>query len=110
MSCAVVIPGTDLTQVVAAGAAVIVKVLAAEVPPVGLGLVTVTFALPVATKLLAGMVAVIWFALTQEDESVVPFHCTVAPFSKFEPKRTKLRVKPPAGALEGAIAVSVGIS
>jgi hypothetical protein len=109
MSCAVVIPGTDLTQVVEGGAALIVKVWAAEVPPPGLGLVTVTFALPAETKLLAGVVAVIWVALTHEDESVVPFHCTVAPFSKFEPESTKLRAAAPMGALEGAMPVRIGI-
>ncbi len=49
MFCAVAIPGTFLTQVVAAGAATIVKVCPAEVPPPGIGLVTVTFALPIAT-------------------------------------------------------------
>lgn len=88
----------------------IVKVWAAEVAPRGSGLATVTFALPVETKLLAGMVAVIWVALTHEDESAAPFHCTVAPFLKLEPERTKLRAEWPTGALEGAIAVRVGIS
>lgn len=110
MSCAVVIPDTDLTQVVAAGAALIVKVWAAEVPPPGLGLVTATFTLPEDKKLLAGMVAVIWDVLTHEDESVVAFHSTVAPFLKFDPVRTKLSAEPPTGALEGAIAVKVGTS
>jgi hypothetical protein len=73
-------------------------------------LVTVTFALPAETKLLAGIVAVIWVALTHEDESVAPFHCTVAPFLKFDPERTRLRAEPPTGAMEGAIVVRVGIS
>jgi hypothetical protein len=55
------------------------------VPPPGLGLVTVTFALPAEAISLTEMVAVILVALTHEDESAVPFHCTVALFSKFEP-------------------------
>jgi len=109
-SCAVVIPGTDLTQVVATGSALIVKVCAADVPPAEPGLATVTRALPVATRSLAGIVAVICVAFTHEDESEVPFHCAVAPFSKFEPNRTKLTAEPPTGALEGAMAVSAGVS
>jgi len=78
-------PVTVLTQVSDAGAATIVKVCAADVPPPGLGLVTVTFAFPAETILLAGMAAVIKVELTHEDEIGVPFHCTIALFSKFEP-------------------------
>jgi hypothetical protein len=110
MFFAVVIPATDLTHVVAAGAATIAKVCAAEVPPPGLGLVTVTFALPTEAMSLAGMLAVISVALTHEDISVVPFHSTVAPFSKFEPFKTRLRATLPATALEGAIDARAGIS
>src|SRR5258707_15363264 len=56
------------------------------------------------------MVAVISVVLTQEDESAAPFHCTGAPFSKFEPNKTKLTANVPAVVLEGAIAVSAGIT
>src|SRR6266851_1976621 len=110
MSCAVVIPETDLTQVVAVGAAPIANVRAFDVPPPGLGLVTVTFPFPAETKLLAGTVAVICVVLIHEDESGLSFHCTVAPFSKFEPYRTKLSVEEPTAALEGAVLSRIGIS
>jgi hypothetical protein len=71
------------------------------VPPTGLGFFTVTFAFPAEPRLLAGTLALIWVALIHVDESGLSFHCTVAPFSKFEPKRTKFSVEVPTGALEG---------
>jgi hypothetical protein len=87
-----------------------VNVAAADVPPPGLGLATVTFAFPTEVTSVAGMVAVISVALTHEDDSAAPFHSTVALFSKFEPYSTKLTAEAPAVVLEGAIAASVGVS
>jgi hypothetical protein len=110
MFCAVVIPGTDLTQVVAVGAATMVNVCGAEVPPVGPGLITVTAALPTEAISVVGMVAIIWLALTHEDESGAPFQLTFAPFSKFEPYRAKLTPEDPTTALEGEMADNVGVS
>jgi hypothetical protein len=54
-------------------------------------------------------VAVIWVELTQEEESIFPFHCTVALFAKFEPNKTKLTEEAPAVVLEGAMEVRAGM-
>lgn len=52
------IPATVLAQVFAARGAAIVKLRELEVPPPGLGLESVTLALPAAVKSLAGTLAV----------------------------------------------------
>jgi hypothetical protein len=88
----------------------IMKVWAAEAPPPGLGLLTVTLARPMEAIRPAGTVAVISPALTQEVESGNPFHCTVAAFSKFEPNTNRVMPGVPGATLLGAIEVSVGMS
>jgi hypothetical protein len=83
---------------------------AVEVPAVEPGFVTVIVAVPTEASLSAGTVAIIWFALTQEEESDEPFQFTVAPFSKLEPESTGVRSEAPAGALEGAMELRTGMS
>src|SRR5690242_9630204 len=53
-SCGDTIPATDFTQAVGVGPGEIVKVRAAETPPLGAGFATVTLAVPAAEKSLAG--------------------------------------------------------
>lgn len=101
---------TGVTQALAGGVAKIVKTWPEEVPPPGLGLTTVTSAVPAEIKSPTGTVAVISVALTQEHESGVPFHCTEAPLSKFEPNNATLTAMLPASAPVGAIVDREGIS
>ena len=108
--CGVTTPTTGFTNILAAATAEIVKTFADDVPPPAVVLVTVTFAVPVKCRSMAGIVAVIWVALTLEDVSAAPFQRTIEPFLKFEPYKVKLTAELPAGTLEGAMAVSEGMS
>ena len=98
------------THAVGAVPVKIVKIREAETPPPGAGFATVTLAVPAAERSLAGMVAVNWPALCHDVESAVPFHCTTAPFSKFEPNATKLSEELPAAASDGEMAPTTGMS
>lgn len=62
---------------VSAGAGLItLKDVALDVPPSGLGLVTVTLAVPVLVRSEAGTWAVRLVALTNVVLRALPFHCT----------------------------------
>src|SRR5436189_228988 len=56
-----------------------VNVCAAEVPPPGAGVTTVTCGVPAAATSAAAMAAVSWVALTNVVVRVAPFHLTVLP-------------------------------
>ena len=55
----------------------IVKVLAVDVPPPGVGLKTVTAAVPVAAMSLAGMAAWSWVLLMNVVVRLLAFHRTI---------------------------------
>lgn len=79
-------PRTVLTQVLPAGAGVIVNVKGLEVPS---GFATATFAVPAVARSLAGTVAVTAVALlqvpTQVVGSAVPFHWMAGTSLKLDP-------------------------
>jgi hypothetical protein len=81
------------------------KAAAADVPPAS---VTVTFAEPVVAIRLAGTAAVRLVALTKVVVNAVPFHCTVAPETKFVPVTVSENAAPPAIAEEGERLAMVG--
>jgi hypothetical protein len=62
-----------------------VKVRAADVPPPGEGLATVTETVPPVVMSLAGTVALSCVLLTSVVVSPVPFHCTTELETKFVP-------------------------
>jgi hypothetical protein len=77
------------------------KLAAPEVPPPGLGLVTVILAVPVLTRSLAGTWAVILVALEKVVLSAAPFQLTTEPLTKLLPLTVSVRVAEPATALVG---------
>src|SRR5439155_13134505 len=100
------LPGDRLLRV---GAGLLtVKVCAAEVPPPGAGVTTVTEAVPVAARSAAGIAAVSCVALTKVVVRAAPFHWTVAPFTKPLPVSVSVKPAPPTMALDGDSVVSVG--
>src|SRR6267143_5645078 len=100
------LPGDRLLRV---GAGLLTgKVCAAEVPPPGAGVTTVTEAVPVAARSAAGIAAVSCVALTKVVVRAAPFHCTVAPFTKPLPVSVSVKPAPPTIALDGDSVVSVG--
>jgi len=74
---------------------------AEEVPPPGVGLTTVTFAVPATATSLAGMTAVSRVVLTNVVVRLLPFHCTTEVETKFEPFTVKEKDCPPASTAEG---------
>lgn len=85
-----------------------VKVAAVEVPPPGVGLLTVTLAVPAVAMSEAGIAAVNCVALTKVVVRALPFHCTVEPLMKFVPLTVNVNAAPPAVAEVGLMFVSVG--
>jgi hypothetical protein len=86
----------------------IVKFMALEVPPPGVGVKTVTAAVPAAAMSLAGMAAVNCEALPKVVGRFAPFQRTTEPFTKFEPLTASVKPDPPAVAEDGAMPVSMG--
>src|SRR5882762_5030078 len=87
---------------------VIVNVWAPEVPPSTPGIVTVTWAVPTAAMSETGIAAVTCVALTRVVVRAAPFQRTLAPMSNPVPVSVSVNPAPPAVALEGDSAVSVG--
>src|SRR5205823_3111959 len=85
-----------------------VNVCAAEVPPPGAGVMTVTEAVAVAAMSAAGIAAVSCVALTKVVVRAAPFHCTLAPLTKPLPVSVSVKPAPPTIALAGDSDVSVG--
>src|SRR5919108_211594 len=84
------------------------NVCAADVPPPGVGVTTLTTALPAAAMSAAVMAAVSWVVLTNVVARGAPFHCTVLPGTKLLPIAVSVKAAPPAAALVGDTDVSVG--
>jgi hypothetical protein len=84
------------------------KVCAAEVPPTGVGLNTVTEAVPESIRSVDGTAAVSDVALTKVVVSAEPFQSTTEPVTKFVPVSVRVNADPPTPAEVGEIEVSVG--
>ena len=86
----------------------IVKVWAFEVPPPGVGLKTVTWAVPAVAMSAARIDAVTWVEETYVVVRFVPFHLTTELEMKFVPFTVRVKPAPPAVADEGLRLVVVG--
>jgi hypothetical protein len=86
----------------------IVNVRPPDVPPPGAGFTAVTEAVPAVATSLAEIAAVNCLPLTKVVVRALPFHCTVAPETKFVPVTASVNPAPPAVALEGESEVGVG--
>ena len=84
------------------------KVAAFDVPPPGVGLNTVTCAVPPVAISAAVMAAVTWAPLTKVVVRLKPFHCTTEAPTKFEPFTVSVKADPPARALGGESVVIPG--
>src|SRR5438309_294112 len=78
-----------------------VNVWAFETPPPGVGLNTVTCAVPPVTMSAATIAAVNCVADTNVVVRLAPFQRTTAPVTKFEPFTVSVNPAPPAGAVAG---------
>jgi hypothetical protein len=87
---------------------VMVKVAMLDVPPLGAGLKTVTFAVPAVATSLAGMVAVSTVLETNPVVRSLPFQRTTEPLTKFVPVMVRVNPPLPATAVDGLIVVIVG--
>ena len=87
---------------------VTVKVTLLEVPPPGVGFVTVTAGLPEVAMSDARMEAISWVALTKVVALAAPPKFTVEVFTKFVPFTVRVNAGPPAVALVGESVVIVG--
>ena len=87
---------------------VTVMVRAPEVPPPGVGLNTVTEAVPEAARSLAGILAVSWVALTKVVVRLPPFHRTVEVGTKPLPVTVRVKAGPPLTAPLGESDVRTG--
>jgi hypothetical protein len=86
----------------------IAKVTAADVPPPGVGLLTVMLADPALAMSLAGTGAVSWLALTKVVVSAVPFHFTTELATKLAPLTVSVKAAPPTVAPVGATDAMLG--
>ena len=86
----------------------IVSVRAAEVPPPGNGLNTVTKMAPPLVRSPAGTMAVTCVALTIVVVNATPFHSTTVPAKKFVPVSVSVNAAPPAFAVVGESEPKVG--
>jgi len=89
-------------------AALMVNVSAPEVPPPGVGVKTVTEAVPTAAMSLVGTAAVNCVALPGVVTNATPFHFTTELVTKFVPVTVSVKPAPPAVAELGIKEVSVG--
>jgi len=85
-----------------------VKARAAVLPPPGVGLKTVTFAVPPLAMLLAGMAAVNCVLLPNVVVRLAPPQRTTELEMKLVPSTVRVKAAPPAVALMGEMEVSVG--
>jgi hypothetical protein len=90
------------------GVAAIVNVLAPDVPPHGV--TTVIEAVPAVAMRADGTVAVSCVAETNVVVTVVPFHFTVEPETKFVPFTVNVNCAPPAVAQVGLSELIVGVA
>src|SRR5206468_457004 len=81
---------------------------AAEVPPPGVGVTTVTLAVPAAAMSAAAIAAVSWMGLTKVVVRTAPFQRTVEPLTKPLPLTVSVKARPPAVALAGLKPVTTG--
>ncbi len=88
---------------------VMVKVAVLDVPPLGAGLKTVTFAVPAVATSLAGIAAVSWVLETKVVVRSLPFQRTTEPLTKFVPVMTRVNPPLPATAVAGLMTVIVGV-
>jgi hypothetical protein len=86
----------------------IVNVFAAEVPPPGVGLNTVTEAVPAVAMSAAAIWACSCVLLTKVVVRLLPFQRTTDVMAKFVPVAVSVNAAPPAVALVGEIELSVG--
>lgn len=84
------------------------KVLALEVPPPGVGLVTVTWGVPAVERFEAGTEAVKLVLLTKLVVSAVPAQFTTEPETKFVPVTVRVKDAPSASVLSGESEVMLG--
>jgi hypothetical protein len=85
-----------------------VNVAAAEVPPPGAGLTTVTLAMPVAAMSVAGIVAVSCAGETNIVARAAPFQFTVELLTKLPPLTVSVAAGPPAVAPDGLMLPRTG--
>src|SRR5207245_2918777 len=81
---------------------------ALEVPPPGVGLTTVTDAVPTVAMPLAEIAARSSVLLKKVVDRSVPFHRTIDEAMKFVPVAVRVNPAPPAPTLVGEIELSVG--
>ena len=93
---------------VGAGLLLIVNVCALEAPPPGVGLKTVTGAVPAVATSFARICAWSWVLLTRVVVRLTPFQRTTDALLKFVPVATSVNAALPATALVGEIELSVG--
>jgi len=79
-----------------------------DVPPPGVGFVTVTAKSPLVTMLEAGMCALNWVVLRKFVTTGVPAKLTTEVGMKSLPETLKVTSGPPAGALAGSRLVAIG--
>src|SRR4029450_6337509 len=88
--------------------AVIVNGSAFDVPPPGVGLTTVTLAVPAAAMSAAPIWAVSLVLFTKLVGRALPAHCTTEPGIKPSPLTVSVKAAPPACAEAGARLSSAG--
>jgi hypothetical protein len=84
------------------------KVRALDVPPPGVGLITVTDAVPTVAMSLAGTEAVTFVPLRYVVVSPVPFQFTIDPETKSVPVTVSVNAAPPAMAVVGESELAFG--
>jgi hypothetical protein len=100
-------------DVVAGTGLLMVKVCAAEVPPPGVGLKTVTKALPPVVMSAAGTVACSCVAVWETITRLLPFHRTWEDETKLEPVTVSVKAGPNAMVLvgeSGGVMTGAGLS
>jgi hypothetical protein len=85
-----------------------VKVSPLEVPPPGVGVETVTVAVPLAAMSALVICACSWVLDTKVVGRALPFHCTAEREVKFVPLTASVKLALPAGAELGLIDAAVG--
>jgi hypothetical protein len=84
------------------------NVFAVDVPPPGVGVKTVTEAVPVAAMSLARICAVSLVLLTKVVVRVLPFHRTTDVATKFDPVAVSVNAPLPTAAVLGMMELRVG--